>query len=199
MASDKQVEKYPLKDFLYGTLCADSHIEEKSDTTARLTICDNVDPLYAEWKVDKLKPFYNFHTKVRENGFKAYVTESNTEWKELKDIFVERSPLPMFSYGSSLSLALWVCDDGTLSKTYGRYEIAFTRFIGNHEICEKIRQAARRKHLEFSVNEKSGVIVFTKPSTDFLVQKIYKFVPPCMGRKLPQQYQNKYKDFELYR
>jgi len=190
---------YPLKDFLYGTLCGDSNIEIKSETTARLTVQDNNNPEYMEWKVSKLSPFFKFHKKVRENGLVAYVSESTEELYSLKQIFHNRTPLPMLITASPLSLALWVADDGYLQPKAQRYEISFARFVGDEEMCEKIRLAARRHHLDFSVNVKSGIIVFTKFSTEFLNQRIYRFVPPCMNYKLLESYRGKYHDFQLSR
>lgn len=102
-----------------------------------------------------------------------------------------------------LQLAIAVMDDGNLSaKNEGRkeqrYSISFKRFKGDEDALSEIGDIFYKSFgLTYSINVGEGLVRFDESCTKKIAEIICKFVPECMGRKLPLDYQNKYVDFEL--
>jgi len=202
---DKILSKYhsvisgTLQDFIYGMCCGDSHFSIRNRNTASLRIQDSSNQEYVDWKINKLKPFYDFSWVVANNR-KRFQTKYCSEFAILKRTIGERNPLAMLDgHYSDMALAIWYMDDGNLSleNSHKRATISVKRFVKDQSILNQIENRLSDLGLECAVEKKSGSIRFNVKSTQLLMEKIAKFVPECMQYKLLPEYRGKYKDFTL--
>ena len=192
------------REFISAVLCFDAHVESPH-RTASICLEDNNDPLYVQWKVEKLSKHLDFNKTCFKTKFGAYEKYRSKFTAEISELAKQaRNPILTFKNGMTpLQLAIAVMDDGNLSaKNEGRkeqrYSISFKRFKGDEDALSEIGDIFYKSFgLTYSINVGEGLVRFDEPCTKKIAEIICKFVPECMGRKLPLDYQNKYVDFEL--
>lgn len=192
------------KEFISAVLCFDAHVESPH-RTASICLEDNNDPLYVQWKVEKLSKHLDFNKTCFKTKFGAYDKYRSKFTAEISELAKQaRNPILTFKNGMTpLQLAIAVMDDGNLSaKNEGRkeqrYSISFKRFKGDEDALSEIGDIFYRSFgLTYSIHIGEGLIRFDESCTKKIAEIICKFVPECMSRKLPLDYQNKYVDFEL--
>ena len=192
------------REFISAVLCFDAHVESPH-RTASICLEDNNDPLYVQWKVEKLSKHLDFNKTCFKTKFGAYEKYRSKFTAEISELAKQaRNPILTFKNGMTpLQLAIAVMDDGNLSaKNEGRkeqrYSISFKRFKGDEDALSEIGDIFYKSFgLTYSINVGEGLVRFDESCTKKIAEIICKFVPECMGRKLPLDYQNKYVDFEL--
>lgn len=196
--NDKLLSKYKsmlngsYKSFLYGVAVGDSYISIRSKNTACIKLQDNNNEEYLKWKINKLSKYLTF-----KNSSNRYVSSFNHDLAFLKRIVGNRNPLQLFDDGfDALSLAIWYMDDGTLRKDRNIALLSVKRFKNTDTILQISKKLNELGYIN-SCYQKTGVISFNGEGFKKLMNDICKYVPPCMQYKLPDEYKNKYIDFEL--
>lgn len=192
------------REFISAALCFDAHVESPH-RTASVCLEDNNDPLYVQWKIEKLSKHLDFNKTYLKTKFGVYEKYRSKFTAEISELAKQaRNPILTFKNGMTpLQLAIAVMDDGNLSaKNEGRkeqrYSISFKRFKGDEDALSEIGDIFYKSFgLTYSINVGEGLVRFDASCTKKIAEIICKFVPECMGRKLPLDYQNKYVDFEL--
>lgn len=185
-----------VRDFLSGSLVGDSSLSIRAKNTACLIYQDNLDIDYVQWKIKKLSPALSF----KKNG-KRFDSNHSYELAKIKKTLTRRDPLFLLNDNySDLGLAVWVMDDAHLdtSDAHLRYTISVKRFRRNQTKLQEIVEAFERRGLPCTYRESDGTIAFCKSISLEIARRIQEFVPPCMERKLPIEFQGKYKEFELH-
>jgi RecA/RadA recombinase len=199
-----------LREFLAGTSIGDLSITTSANTSGGIGICNNEQPEYAAWKLQKLGKHFNF--KEHASGtygvkgkvaatqhFKSFVSESSHELLEWKKIIGKRSAMNIKDdWFTALSLAVWFMDDGhcNLHKYPGAC-ISAKRFKGNEQELSRMAELIAKFGINVKVSLSNGHLVFYTAEAKKLFNVIAKYIPPCMQYKLPEEWRGKYKDFEL--
>ncbi len=102
---------------------------------------------------------------------------------------------------SALSLAIWYMDDGHYDDKNGhnRASISIKRLKNQNAILDKIVDILKEKTEidDISILYEEGKIIFTSQGTDKLANIIATFIPKSMQYKLPENFRDRYVDFEL--
>ncbi len=201
VVGDLAVTRYPSRmngtfgEFMRGVLSGDSHLNKaRHHINASLKISDNIDPLYAAWKVSKLKALNFKPLLVKAKTRMLYGSEYSTELAYLKDEFKCRDPMILLSNFSWLGFAVWLMDDAVYDRS--RYTLSIKRFKGNYDKISEISQALDDLDLYHHASN-GGRIVFDKSVSDMIANNVSKYIPECMRRKLPENLWGQYQDFEL--
>jgi len=194
VTKQESINSGTLGGFLRGVLSGDSHIGgPKGNLSSILTITDNIDSEYMEWKVNKLSALQ--FTRYGEEGRRRYMSKPFSELTDLKHEYPSRDPMLLLNDFDPCGFAVWIMDDACYNR--GRYVLSIKRFKGNFEKIEQISRALDGLGLYHYASE-GGHITFDKGVSDKIASMICEFVPPCMSHKLPAGCQL-YKDFELSR
>ena len=197
--SDKLVSRYrsvingSVKDFFYGIYVGDSTVSRRAKVTANLRFQDKSNPDYLKWKIQKLSKAFNFK---EEKG--VYQSEYCSELHLIQSMYPKRNPMAFFDNYSDLGLALWFMDDAHLDtrQKRTRYTLSVKR-VKDQQLMNQIKDQFKLKvGVECTVH-KDGSIQFTNSESLIIASKICKYVPESMQYKLPDQFKNKYEDFEL--
>jgi len=184
-----------LGQFLSGILSADSHISKnKKKYGASLKIRDNIDVEYMNWKIQKLSEMK--FSKYDCNSGHFYSSKEYSEFAQIKELYPNRDPMLLLNNFSWLGFAVWIMDDAVFERN--RYQLSVKRFKGDFEKLDEISMALDELELYHHMS-KGGRITFDVESSKTIFSNIFSYVPKCMERKLPKNYQNNYKDFELKR
>ncbi|HHH51039.1 MAG TPA: recombinase RecA, partial [Campylobacterales bacterium] len=205
--SDKLVSKYretingSYGEFLRGIFIGDSRLNIRDKNTANLRLQDNENIEYLNWKLDKLEKFLKFNEIKIDRGYR-YDTEFTYEFTKIKKELDERNPLYMLEKAySALSLAIWYMDDGHYDDKNGhnRASISIKRLKNQNAILDKIVDILKEKTEidDISILYEEGKIIFTSQGTDKLANIIATFIPKSMQYKLPENFRDRYVDFEL--
>ena len=191
------------KDFLIAVLNFDSHLStrDKKSSTAALILSDNIDPEYSKWKAEKLSNHLRFKCLefiFKEKNFNSYYSEYTSELKSMIDL--ARNPLKSFKDGmTDLQLAIMIMDDGSLSKSESGeiYSVSIRRLSGDVEAIDEMCNIFGKMGLANTPNYGCGKFHFSKKATLKIAERICKYVPECMRRKLPKEYWGFYEEFSL--
>lgn len=197
LTKQKQIFNGKAREFLYGVIGFDCHIVTPHSTGA-LQFEDFNDPEYVKWKVDKLSSIVSFNKKcftTKTGSYERYVSSFSSEIGKLKNI--ARKPHELYKSGMTpLQLAIAIMDDGTFVD--GCYRISLRRYSGCDEILETFAEILYKSFgIRYNIVYGCGRIDIDRVDTEKVAKFISTFVPPCMSRKLPEEYRGRYVDFEL--
>lgn len=194
----KSIINGTLEDFLYGTFVGDSTISIRDKNTAAIKLQDNNNKEYAEWKVNKLSPFFEFRSRLS-NQYVRHESNFSTELAIVKNIIGDRNPLVFLKYHfSPLGLALWYMDDGNFDSNdyHCRASISIKRIAKDKALMASITEAFANIGL-IGTFDKYGSLSFDKENTLKLFDMIAEYIPDCMQYKLDDSHKGLYKDFAL--
>lgn len=203
--NDKLMTKYTsiingtLADFLWGTFIGDSSIQKRTDTSANLGIRDNQNRDYMEWKVSKINQYIPMKKKltVRKNEYCYTGVNQSFELALIKEELGNRDPEVMLrNHYSDLGLAIWFMDDGGFYKDR-KVSISIKRFKNDIDKIHSIQNAFEEATGIPVRHTDAPIIAINKEYQSTFFNKICKYVPKCMEYKLPDEYKNRYVDFEL--
>lgn len=202
---DKLVSKYEQTingtygDFLSGILVGDSHISIRDKNTGSLRLQDNENEEYLSWKIKKLSDIIEFKKIELDSSKIRYNSKYTYELAKIKQNVGDRDPMYLLNNFSDLGFAIWMMDDGNLDLTNGhrRYGLSVKRFKNDVEKLEAIKNKFNSLGFICSYNLKTGFFCFETSETDSIASIICKYVPKCMEYKLPEEYRNRYEEFDL--
>lgn len=211
-----------LREFLAGTSIGDLSlatwkIGNSVGRQASLTLCNNEQPEYLQWKLGKLLDHFTFteykygrYGKIKDliaagerkketKNFTSFRSNARYDLKQWKDLIGPRSARNIYDDFTALSLAVWYMDDGNCDngRTSSRGCITAKRFKGNEEELGFLVALLAKFGIETTVEVKVGRLNFTAENFTKLCRVICKYVPPCMQYKLAEEFRGKYKDFKL--
>jgi recombination protein RecA len=215
MTRNESVINGTLREFLAGTSIGDfSLVGWGKQATA--TLCNNEQPEYLQWKMDKLSPFFGFkehchgkYPKVKldiEVGIKSasainhknYVTYPRRDLNLWKDLVGSRSAKNLFDWFTPLSLAIWFMDDGSRDqRQYGRGSISAKRFKFEDDELQALSNLLNKFDIDHRIDSLVGTFFFSSKGFRKLCSIVCKYVPPCMQYKLLPAFQGRYKEFTL--
>ncbi|MCA1807420.1 MAG: hypothetical protein LC687_06205, partial [Actinobacteria bacterium] len=181
-----------LESFLRGMLCSDSYLFRRSSNTAQFVLQDTENPEYIQWKIDKLKEFYDFSIG---NTVPTYRSNFSAELAIIKDEYGHRDPIPTLERLDDISLSVMIMDDGHFDPNHKRYLISFKRLKNNEEKLKTIESLFGGYGYDCKANMKSGLITFTVDTSRKIAERIVKRVPKCMEYKLPEDLRGQYIEY----
>lgn len=187
-------------DFLYAITVGDSFLHANSTNsknTASLVLNDSNNPEYVQWKIGKLSNVFTFHKSTL-----GFVSEYTHDLKLLKDEISLiptaslRNPLPFLErHFSLLGLAIWIMDDAHFSK-FGSYILSMGRLAKYKGVLGQVSYWFKKRGYENSMT-KDGGLRFNKKASNKIASEIYRFIPESMQYKLPEEFRNKYEEFDI--
>ena len=175
-----------VRSFLLGAYVGDTTFSGTAHKRA-IKFQDAHNPEYVKWKVGLLSPHIRFSEYVSEKTGRS--TFCSEERSDLARFFTEtggkRDPKLFFANpNNSLGLAVWIMDDGHLSRE--QMVLCVGRARHNAGLRQRISKGFADVGL-FGQWAKDGKrFVFDKASTRILAGRIRSWVPPCMQYKLPE-------------
>ncbi len=187
-------------DFLRGCLIGDSYIYIRNENTGSLRFQDNENEEYINWKIKKLSLFIKLSRvdSGRSNSFR-YQSDFTYELSKVKKDLNNRDPMYLLNNYTDLGFAIWIMDDGNYDSNDGhnRYSLSVKRYKNNNDKLNIIVNKLQDLDFDCKYDLKSGTIYFKTSATDMIANSICKYIPDSMQYKLPEQYKNKYEEFEL--
>lgn len=185
-------------DFLRGVLVGDSHLALRSRGTASLKLQDNGNCEYTAWKLNKLQPKMSFIKRENRRGY-VYISDYTYELARIKQELNKRNPLYLLNHWTPLGMAVWIMDDAhlDLNDYHSRYIISVKRLKRRDRELTAIQNKLLELGFQCNYNRNNGSFYFTADATNKIAKLICTYVPRCMQYKLPEQYRNQYKEFEL--
>lgn len=203
ITKQRRVINGTLKDFLYGTLIADSSLYPAHGNETTHLIFNNSKQLkYLLWKVDKISKAF----PMRAISNHKYITlKGYIELEELRKKLYngnrgrgQRDPLKLLEPNiSDLTLAMWYMDDGHKynDTTVG---IAISKNRTNLlKLSDYFTLNGLDNYYPGTANSIQNGIKFTPEGSQELMKRIHKYIIPEMQYKLLNRYKGLYEDFEL--
>lgn len=203
ITKQRRVINGTLKDFLYGTLIADSSLYSAHGNETTHLIFNNSKQLkYLLWKVDKISKAF----PMRAISNHKYITlKGYIELEELRKKLYngnrgrgQRDPLKLLEPNiSDLTLAMWYMDDGHKynDTTVG---IAISKNRTNLlKLSDYFTLNGLDNYYPGTANSIQNGIKFTPEGSQELMKRIHKYIIPEMQYKLLNRYKGLYEDFEL--
>lgn len=198
--TDRLVSKYTTyrngntQYFLNGVASGDSSMVAETSFSGLCILQDYNDPEYAAWKAAKLSAHYNFYERQDSRGYDTHVARGSdfvAYGKHMPDREIWKVKF------DDLSLAILYMDDGHL-RTGGRESvmISIKRFKDDPQAKENIQNHLNALGFNF-YEGRSDSMCLTKSDSVHFFERIRKFVPKSMQRKLPEEHQGFYEEFEL--
>ncbi|MBE0438108.1 MAG: recombinase RecA [Methylomicrobium sp.] len=192
-----------LKNFVAGMLFGDSSLRKMGDNrmTAQLCLQDNNDSEYVKWKISKISRALGEFKEIPVSwvGGSGFRYDSPFSHELAEWVQYHRDPMAiMKEFGlSDLALALWVMDDGYLSDDR-RYMISLKR-IKDNEVLDAIADELYYAYgFRCKVRHREGLFVFDADSTRVISERIARFIPPCVERKVMLDHRGRYEEFDLH-
>lgn len=206
-----------LREFLAGASIGDLSLVSWGKQ-ATLGLCNNEQPDYLQWRLEKLGKFFTFkeyehgkYVKVSndvEQGLrgkqvldhKNYRSDSRRDLHLWKDLVGLRSARKIEPWFTPLSLAIWYMDDGSIETRAGnmhRGSISAKRFKNNQVELDYLSLLLSKFKITHTIKDQTGTFIIDVPGFKQLCKVICKYVPECMQYKLAPDFQGRYKDFEL--
>lgn len=190
--------------FLRAAMSGDAHVLQAKDKNRNgcvLRIQDNNDIEYARWKVNKLSAALTFKesiVKIHGKDYTAFTTSRADEDVKLvnDELKNNRCPLQMLNQFTPMMMAVWIMDDGHLSKSHNRYTLSIKRYARSDDLA-RIADRLFKLGYDFGVRGGEGTFVFNVETSKRISKEIAPFVPKCMERKLLDDDKGKYVDFDL--
>lgn len=203
ITKQREVINGTLKDFLYGTLIADSSLySAHGNETTRLIFNNSKQLKYLLWKVDKISKAFPMRAI---NNHKYITIKGYIELEELRKKLYngnrgrgQRDPLKLLEPNiSDLTLAMWYMDDGHKynDTTVG---IAISKNRTNLlKLSDYFILNGLDNYYPGTTNSIRNGIKFTPEGSQELMKRIHKYIIPEMQYKLLDRYKGLYEDFEL--
>lgn len=198
LMKQKTVINGDARSLVLGIIAGDATVRRmgKNRTTAQIVLQDNNDPEYMKWKVDQLTPILGeFKAVPVKWGTDKVGTRYDSPFSsELCDFLpLSRDPLAIFTEQlTPQMLAIWVMDDGYLSEDRVRYTVSVKRRKNDDYLDDLADLLFDKYGLRSRVRSREGALIFDTESSAKIAQMIAPFVPPCMSRKLPSDFQGQY-------
>lgn len=182
-----------LQEIIVGTMLGDGHIRRRVQATACLSLANQEQPEYLQWKMAMLKDlqFVPIAGKKRPRFDSKYSSELSL----LRDDFYCSATgfrqIPRYLRLTPLSLAIWYMDDGSYKQTHKSASISIKRLFrddipyGKEQlellVCE-LNRILKDDFVHISNTRKCLVI----PTVAFkkMSKLICKYIPQCMQYKL---------------
>lgn len=203
ITKQRRVINGTLKDFLYGTLIADSSLySAHGNETTRLIFNNSKQLKYLLWKVDKISKAFPMRAISNHKyiTIKGYIELEELRKKLYNDIRGkgQRDPLKLLEPNiSDLTLAMWYMDDGHKynDTTVG---IAISKNRTNLlKLSDYFTLNGLDNYYSGTANSIQNGIKFTPEGSQELMKRIHKYIIPEMQYKLLNRYKGLYEDFEL--
>ena len=178
-------------DLIFGSLLGDGSVRADQNQFR----CSHTNHEYA---LEKAKSF-GYATKLKQRAYRGGYKESTIAWELTaavphywRELFYESGGSRIWQPPvSDAALAIWYCDDGTISKD-GAAKIAIHRYSTyRNAILVWARQEFGMASLQ---TNDDNLYIFKAASRKFF-ERISPFVPPSMYYKLPVEYQGYYNDW----
>lgn len=198
----KSILNNSLSEFVCGTTVADASIikcKNRNNYSASMRIEDGVNIEYRDWKLSKLSKFITFNKVSCTNDLIYFYSNQTYEFLKLKDLIGKRNPAKLADRLSWLSLAMMYMDDGHFDdkKSHCRCCLSYYRFRESSILDDIALMLKTNFNINCSINYRNGKITINKESFLHMCKNICKYVPESMQYKLPDEFKNKYIDFEL--
>lgn len=158
----------------------DMGINIRKENSASITLRDNNNPEYINWKLSLLEPILSFEKDIDKRGYTYYRSDYHYFLTEVKRN-INRDPLNCENLFDGLSMAIWYMDDGHLSK--GRASISISP---NRTNLEKLALVITKRGFQCKPYKKG--IRFTKEGSIKLFKHIGKYIHTSMYYKIPEEY-----------
>lgn len=205
-----------LREFLAGISVGDLSLVSWGKQTT-MGICNNEQPEYLTWRLEKLGKFFSFkeyshgkYGKMPENiklglvketmtHHKNYRSDSRYDLSQWKEIIGPRSGKNIAKWFTPLALALWYMDDGCMcsNRAAPSCSISAKRFKNNSVELDYLLLLLSNLGIEATYTLSTGLITVNRANFTKMSKLICKYIPPCMQYKLPVEFQGKYKEFSL--
>ena len=168
-------------DLLETMSIGDMGISIRKNNSGSITIRDNNNPEYVNWKLSLLEPIVSFEKDIDNRGYLYYRSDYHYFLSVIKRK-INKDPLNCNNIFNSLSMAIWYMDDGHLHKN-GQASISISP---NRTNLEKLALIITNRGFECKPYKKG--IKFTKKGSDRLFKHISKNIHYSMLYKLPGCY-----------
>lgn len=206
-----------LREFLAGASIGDMSLVSWGKQ-ATIGLCNNEQPEYLQWRLEKLGKFFTFkeyahgkYGKVSEDtkrGIKSkdadkhmnYRSDSRRDLQIWKERVGLRSIKNVSEWFTPLSLAVWYMDDGNFearTEPSFRGSISAKRFSYTSTELDAMSVMLASFGITHRISIAIGSFFIDIPGFKRLCKLICKYVPECMQYKLSPEFRGKYKDFDL--
>lgn len=161
----------------------DMGISIRKENSACITLRDNNNPEYVNWKLSLLEPILSFEKAIDKRGYDYYRSDYHYFLTEVKRN-VKRDPLNCERLFDAFSMAIWYMDDGHISSK-NQVSISISPNRTNLDVL-----ALKLTKHGFECKPYKKGIRFTKKGSDKLFKHINRYMHSSMYYKIPNEYIN---------
>lgn len=159
----------------------DMGISIRKGDSACITLRDNNNPEYVNWKLSLLSSILSFEKDIDKRGYTYYRSDYHYFLTEIKRN-INRDPLNCERLFNAFSMAIWYMDDGHIS-TKNQVSISISPNRTNlYTLALKLTKQG------FECKPYKKGIKFTKKGSDKLFKHIGKYIHHSMYYKIPPEY-----------
>lgn len=159
----------------------DMGISIRKENSACITLRDNSNQEYLNWKLDLLGTIVNFEKNIDKRGYEYFKSDYHYFLSQIKRK-INRDPLNCENLFNPLSMAIWYMDDGHISNN-GQVSISISPNRTNLNIL-----ALKLTNRGFECKPFKKGIKFTNNGKVKLFKHIGKYIHYSMYYKIPEEY-----------